>query len=459
MKEKIFYTLIISIFLGAIVFEFFNTKIWIFFIFSGIFFSLISLIKKHRIVSFFLIISSLVILRGHLLFQNPKIPNYNGEIISVLGTIVSEPDIRETSTRLTVDVESIEVNNQKTYANEKTIIITPPYPVYDIGYEIKATGKFKSPENFENDNGIEFDYVSFLEKDRIYSHAYYSKVIKINTEEKSFHPTRWIFKIKQKFLENIQKVMPSPEAELLGGILLGTKRSLGKDLEDKFRVTGLVHIIVLSGYNITIIADAIFRFFGFLPKIFATTFGIFSVIVFAIMVGSGATVIRATVMTLLAIFARVSGREYNVNRALFLAASLMIWHNPMILFHDPSFQLSFLATLGLINLSSFVKKILFFIPEKFELREISTATLSTQIAVLPLLIKMTGELSIVAPIVNILTLQVIPITMLLGFITGLGVFLHHNIGLVLGFLPYLFLKYILLVVNFFSSFEFSTIKL
>lgn len=410
------------------------------------------------LVSCFLIVISLVLLRGHIIFQEPNIPKYPGEKISVIGTIISEPDIRETSTRLIVDIDRIEFNDRKIYTNEKTIIIVPPYPSYEIGEKIKSTGKFKIPENFENDKGIKFDYINFLAKDKIYSLSYYSKIKKLDTEQNK-HPTRWIFKVKQKFLENIQKIIPSPESELLGGVLLGTKRSLGKELEDKFRVTGLIHIVVLSGYNITIIADAIFRFFGFLPKLFSTILGVSSIIIFAIMVGSGATVVRATTMTLLAILARISGRTYNVNRALFLAAALMVWHNPMILLHDPSFQLSFLATLGLINLSPFVKKILFFIPQKFELREISTATLSTQASVLPLLMKMTGELSIVAPIVNILTLQIIPITMLFGFIAGLGTFISEKIGLAFGFIPYLFLKYILFIVNLFSSFEFATITI
>ena len=88
-----------------------------------------------------------------------------------------------------------------------------------------------------------------------------------------------------------------------------------------------------------------------------------------------------------------------------------------------------------------------------------TATFSTQMSVLPLLMKMTGELSIVAPVVNVLTLQVIPITMLLGFVAGLSAFLNENLGIFVGFLPFILLRYVLLVVNFFSSFDFATISL
>jgi hypothetical protein len=72
--------------------------------------------------------------------------------------------------------------------------------------------------------------------------------------------------------------------------------------------------------------------------------------------------------------------------------------------------------------------------------------------------KMTGELSLVAPIVNIITLQVIPITMLLGFIGGLVTFVSESAGLYASLLPFLFLKYILIIVDFFAGFEFAVWK-
>jgi hypothetical protein len=73
--------------------------------------------------------------------------------------------------------------------------------------------------------------------------------------------------------------------------------------------------------------------------------------------------------------------------------------------------------------------------------------------------KMTGQLSIVAPIVNIITLQFIPLTMLLGFIAGLSAFINESLGIFVGFVPYLLLKYILFIVNFFAEFRFATINL
>lgn len=389
--------------------------------------------------------------------NNSKLTNLAGDIVAVNGEIVSEPDVREFNTKLIVSGDFLELDRSKIYIDEKILITVPTYPEFKTGQEIKIIGKIKLPENFQNDNGIEFDYINFLAKDRIYTTMYYPKIELIYDPPFNFY--RSIFQIKQKFLEQTQKIIPSPESELLGGILLGVKRSLGKDLEENFRRVGLIHIIVLSGYNITIIATAIFKFFSFLPKIFATTLGVISILIFAVMVGSGATVIRATIMTLLALAVQITGRNYDVNRALFLAGAIMIIQNPMILLYDPSFQLSFLATFGLINCSDFVKRFLKFVPEKFALREIGTATLATQITVLPLLIKMTGELSVIAPIVNVITLQIIPLTMLTGTIAGLISFISEPIGILVGFVPYVLLKYILFIVNLFAGLSFATVRI
>jgi competence protein ComEC len=459
VQKYLLHFFVLGSVLGSLLFNFsksYTTGLFIIVIAIG--FLTIGTIKNNKFLYLLcvtFIISGFVFFRGSINFPEAELPqkffDNPSETLTFTGKISGEPDIRETTTRLVVQLDDYK---------EKIILIVGQYPNHQIGEHLKFTGKLNLPENFENENGIEFDYINYLAKDRIFSMMYRPRVEIIGDEKipKITAINQKIFLVKNSFLEKVQTVMPSPESELLGGILLGTKRSLGKDWEDKFRRTGLIHIVVLSGYNITIIADAIFRFFGFLPKLFSVTLSVISILIFAVMVGSGATIVRATIMTLLAVTARISGRTYDVNRALFLAAAIMIIHNPLILLHDPSFQLSFLASIGLINFSDFVKKFLRFIPEKFELREISTATLSTQLAVLPLLMRMTGELSIVAPIVNIMTLQVIPITMLLGFIAGLIAFLNEGFGLYAAVLPFGFLKYILTVVDFFSGFEFAVWK-
>jgi competence protein ComEC len=460
VSSLLIYGIFAGTIIGSIIFNFFE-KIFSISFFLTIICIFAALISKNKLLTAAAIIfvsATITIWHGLSIFKESKIAQYTEQEISVIGKIVGEPDKRETNTRLTIFADFTEIDGQKIFTEEKLIATIANYPEYKTGQDVRITGKIKVPENFTNDVGIEFDYKKFLEKNRIYSLMYYPKIELLDSKS-GFNFVRSIYKIKQLFLEKIGQIMPSPESELLGGILLGVKRSLGTELENNFRKVGLVHIIVLSGYNVTIIAEAILKFFGFLPKMFSIFFGGISILIFCIMVGSGATVVRSTIMTILALVARISGRTYSVNRALFFAAAMMIILNPMILFYDPSFQLSFLATLGLINLSGFVKKIFPFIPEKFNLREITTATFSTQITVLPLLMNMTGQLSVVAPIVNIITLQFIPLTMLLGFIAGLCAFINQSLGIFVGFVPYLLLKYILFIVNLFAKLKFATINL
>lgn len=467
MKKYFIHFFVSGIIAGVLLSNLIILKLWVIFLF--ILFSVVILIyvllfnpptktKKIFVIVLIIIISTtLSITRSFQTQKDSKISNFINQKIELIGTISGEPDIRSFNTRLTVDIERIKTENSIIKTEERLIITTNHFPQYKTGDEIKIFGKIQPPQNFENENGIEFDYINYLAKDDIYNLSYYPQVELIHRPD--FNIKRTIFLIKNLFLEKAQKILPSPEAELLGGILLGTKRSLGEDLEEKFRIVGLIHIVVLSGYNVTIIAEFIFRILGFLPRTFSAVVGAISIIIFSIMVGSGATVVRSVVMALLALSSRVLYKNYNVNRALFFAGSLMILHNPRILLYDPSFQLSFLATIGLVNLSDFVKKFIRFLPNKFEIREITSATFSTQIAVIPLLIKMTGELSVVAPIVNVLTLQVIPITMLFGFIATILGFINQTLGLIFGLVPFLFLNYILKVVEIFSSFPIATIRI
>src|SRR3989338_10307312 len=140
-----------------------------------------------------------------------------------------------------------------------------------------------------------------------------------------------LFAFKESFIANISRLIPEPHAALLGGLVVGAKQSLGKKLLDDFRTVGVIHIVVLSGYNITIIAYFIEWLFSRLRKNLRLTLASLGIILFAIMVGASATVVRATIMALLALMARSIGRTYMVTRALLIAGSLMLLHNPKIL--------------------------------------------------------------------------------------------------------------------------------
>lgn len=380
------------------------------------------------------------------------------------GTIVTEPEKRESTKRIlfkpTHEINS--TSSSQKILSDKIIIVTSLSNPFNYGDKISFKGKLQKPENFSSDKGIEFDYIHFLSKDNIFYQSFRPE-IKLIEKDNSFFGH--LFKFKKAFMEAVNKNLPSPQAELVGGILLGLKSSLGEQLEIDFRRVGLIHIVVLSGYNITIISVAILAILFFLPLKIRLLVGLFSISIFAILVGSGATVIRASIMSAIAIFGQIFHKKYDVNKALFIAGIIMIFLNPYILLYDPSFQLSFLATYGLINFSDKIKNLLKFLPEKFGFKEIVVSTIATQIAVFPLLSKMIGEISVISLLANIITLPTIPVAMLLGFLTGVtGLItfylpIFQTITLLISFLANLNLSYVIKITETFSKLPFATINL
>lgn len=481
MEGKLLYASCISFALGILARSlFFVNTFFVGFLalLSGVFFAYGALLKFRNsqffktilVCSFLLAWCVLGIVRVHIFDMDRGDSILNSLVVdqvTVLGIVSDEPDERENNTRLTVDFETATFDTKVYRVKSKGIVTVDLYPQFSYGDKIKITGKLQKPQNFtpsnssgqENDLGREFNYVEFLAKDGIYYQMFRPKIELIKSGEGNLIKEK-IFAFKNAFLEKIKNAIPEPEASLSGGLLLGTKQSLGKETLDDFRTVGLIHIVVLSGYNITIVAESLMRFFSyFLRRRLASSLGILSIILFAVMTGAGATVVRASIMASLVLVARLTGRNFDALRALFMAGFVMLLHNPKILLFDPSFQLSFMATLGLISLSPIISKYIHFLPEKFGFKELTASTISTQIFVLPLLLYMMGQLSIVGLPVNLLVLIFVPYAMLLSFITGVLGFIFSPLSLPFGFLSYLLLAYIFKVVEIFASLPFASIKI
>ncbi|MCK5285721.1 MAG: ComEC family competence protein [Candidatus Pacebacteria bacterium] len=419
--------------------------------------------EKSRLfifIIFFLLFFGLGFLRCSIseqMLHKNLLEGYSSQKVLLQGVIVNEPDERENNTKITLEISKFNEIDLLSDYKIKVLVTVPQYPRYNYGNEIVVSGLLREPENFNTENGRSFDYINYLAKDNIFYTMYYPKTELISIGKGSIVKEK-LFWVKNSFLQKIQETIPEPQSALLGGLLLGVKQSLGEKLQEDFRKVGLIHIIVLSGYNVTIIADFMMAIFMFLPRVFALSLGSLSIILFAIMVGGSATIIRASIMALLVVFARATGRTSDVTRALFLAAFIMVLHNPQIVVFDPSFQLSFVATLGLIILSPKISEYLTFIPKKFYLRESAVATVSTQIFVLPLLLYMMGELSLVAVVVNLLVLMFVPVTMFFGFLTGLISFVWVILALPFSYVTHFLLSYELMVVESFAKIPFASVR-
>jgi competence protein ComEC len=346
---------------------------------------------------------------------------------------------------------------------------TKLYPRFHYGDTISFTGKLSVPFNFNGDTGRSFDYRNYLAKDDIFYEIKSAAVeLTANDGLKSGKfslsglentITSVLFQLKRGFVNNLNSALGEPHSALAAGLVVGEKAALGKDLLNDFRTVGLIHIVVLSGFNITIVADALRRMLSRLPRVWGIIVGAVGIALFGILVGGGATVVRSCFMAGIALSANLFRRDYSVIRALAFAACLMLIQNPMILLHDPSFQLSFLATLGLILLASPIEKRLTFIPDKFGMRGIVAATCSTQIFVSPFILYMMGQLSIIGVVVNILVLPFIPVTMLAVFLTGAGGFISPLIGQFFGWGAHLLLGYELFMVEHFARLPFAAVYL
>jgi len=382
-------------------------------------------------------------------FHEPLIP-------SNVGQVVTEPEQRENTTRFVLLADN----------GEKVLVNTDLYSHVEYGDRVDVKGKLQEPGIIEDsDSGRPFNYAKYLSKDDIYYTLSFTKV-EILSSGNGNPIKHFLFNIKKSFVAKIKEILAEPYASLLSGLIVSGKEAMPKDLLEEFRRAGIIHIVVLSGYNITIIAEFIRRMFENLfllarvravPRLAAGA-SILAILAFVLMTGAEATVVRASIMVLTVIVAKMFGRNYSASRALLVAAFLMIIENPKVLVFDPSFQLSFLATLALIYIVPIVDKYLKIVPEKWGFRLVVATTLATQVTVLPLLIYSMGNFSLVSLPANILVLLIIPITMLMGFIATLIALLSPVLALPFSYIAYLLLSWILGVSSTLGNLSFASIE-
>jgi competence protein ComEC len=351
------------------------------------------------------------------------------------GKIVADPDVRETTQRIVIEAEGARV-----------LAVAPLFPELGYGERVEARGTLEVPEPFETGGGRAFAYDQFLAKDGIFLMLSDAQISVTASRSGIDHVFGFLTDMKRIGLDALSTALPEPHAALAGGLILGGKQGLGPALLDQFIVAGLVHIVVLSGYNVMIVAEFFLRMFGFVSRRASYIAGAASIIAFVLVAGAGAASVRAGIMAAIAVFARASGRAYDAFRALVFAGVLMLLINPLTLLYDPGFQLSFVATLGLIFGAPLVEAKLGFVRPKM-LRELLASTLAAQISVLPLLLYQNGLFSLVALPANVLALPVVPLAMLFSALALLAGLVIPAFAPVIAAPAYLLLSYLIGLVE------------
>ncbi len=275
--------------------------------------------------------------------------------------------------------------------NQNIFITTVASPQYHTGQVLQIEGKVTVKET---------------EEKRVFFSSSYPKIRLLSESSNGFIAAANILRARSRIL--YEGVLPPISASLLMGIVFGAKEQFPDDFLAALRNTGVMHIVAASGMNIAFVAAACILVFGkVMRRQYAIAAASLGVLFYVFMVGMQPSIIRAAIMGMLAFGAALTGRQQFAVWSVFLSGYVMLLYQPGYLF-DLGFQLSFLATLGIICLQplfSFPKTLFF---------DILTTTLAAQIATFPLLIAVFGTFGIYSLAVNMLILWTIPLVMTLG---------------------------------------------
>jgi competence protein ComEC len=366
------------------------------------------------------------------------------------GVIVSSPQNKDAYQTFVVHpvLESVDTLGVQ--------VRTALYPKYEIGEQVKITGKIILPKiipphTSEKGSSKSFDYGAYLLTKNVGSEIVYPKIETIDSDAHTMTDVlgRW----KESMITRMGVFVSSPNDALASGMLFGAS-SMSSEFIQLFRVAGLSHIIVLSGFNIAIVIASVLFILRFLPLVLRIVLASITVIIFVVMVGAEASVIRATLMAFIGLLATLLGRPYVAKQALIISFLLIVLYEPYSLLHDVSLHLSFLATAGIIYLVPIFEKVCKSIPSD-SLREMCITTLSAYVITLPYICYMFGTVSIYALLANVIALPLVPPAMLLSALVVLASYFSSTLSLAIGFLDSILLSVIRFVAEMVGYLPFS----
>lgn len=425
------------------------------------------------------------------------ISNFEGQI-NGYGCVEREVDERFDKVKYVLEVKFINFNEKWIETSGKLLVNYAKYPLYKFKDCFYFSGILEKPEPFSG-----FQYQNYLSRYNIYALLQSPKFTYLD-QKKSFNlclfhyfgsikflsidfnwsnlakDTQFVSFYCHKFLNKdflnelwltfmeailsfknfvsllINQSFLEPQASFLLGLLLGSRKGIPLELMDSFGVNGLTHIIAISGYNITLLIVLIGRIFSFLSFRLRFVLSVIAIFVFVLLVGASAAVVRAAIMGVIALITLQVGSSYLVLFSIILAGSIMAFINPQILTYDVGFQLSFLATLGLVLLVPLIEPYFKFFPQKFAIRESIVLTFAAQIFALPIIVANFGTLSLISPLSNLLVLPFLPLIMLFGFLAILF-YPFKIVSLSLAFVTDFLLNCLVEMVNFLAKFPYAQV--
>jgi len=343
--------------------------------------------------------------RGALATTVELPPDLIGQTVSVSGTVDDDPVARKASRRLTVHVDHVVTGAAQTSAAfrlEATVYGMTPVHYGDL---VLLTGEIQRPPRFD-----QFDYRAYLAEQGIPAVMPGARLVRVTSHGGDpFHST--LLKLRHAVVEAVDRALPEPQAALLLGVVFGYRAALPARLQQLMIASGLIHIVVISGLKVSLLARIIHQAVGRSAPAAAPLIAGAAMAGYALLAGASAAALRAAAMGIVVVIAGRLHRDSHVFVSLALTAGVMLGLKPDLA-GDVSFQLSFAGTIGIAAMTDRIAARFAWLPAV--LRDPFAATIAAEAATWPMMLASFHQLSLIGPVANAVVLPLLPAVMIVG---------------------------------------------
>ena len=257
--------------------------------------------------------------------------------------------------------------------------------------------------------------------------------------------------VRDWFADQVRKGVPEPQASLGIGFLTGQKSALTPDLADALKIAGLTHIVVSSGYNLTILVRVARKLLARVSKYASAVSASVMIVAFVAITGLSPSMTRAGLVSGMSLAAWYYGHAFHPFVLLPFAAAITVVWQPYYVWGDLGWQLSFSAFAAVMIVAPLLQRYFFGAKEPGVFRQILGETIAAHLVTIPIIALSFGTISHVAIIANLLVVPFVPIAMLLTFLVGVGEILHIAFIEILGQVTSWLLGYMVVVAQYVAS--------
>ncbi len=321
---------------------------------------------------------------------------------------------------------------------------------------VSASIRLNPPRRQSNPFG--FDHLNYLtaRKDAFVAAWYEWDKLDVLEHDRGNVVLGIAFALRRSFSRFMDENIPASDAQLAKSVFLGMREAVSDENEEYFRKAGVMHILVVSGQNLTLIAFLTFTLLGLsgLHRRWAALCTVPFIIFYALLTGSDPPVVRACIMAIIVLVGLFLGKKPPLGNAIGATALFVLLFSPFMLF-DASFVLSFSATIGIAFFMPFFSRLLKFLPDFF--RTVFSATLGAQLAVYPFIAFYFFRLATYSLPANLIVVPLSDLFMLMvGILLAVGSLVPAMAGLaaqLVGWIAYIMTT----IARFFASLPASEI--